>query len=213
MKASSSTLLVCAVYLLVLTVCSLVEGTFNFTKCPASWELQSDVVKKSFNLTKFQGTYYELALHDYTQKPLCPDPSCIRSHKVVDYRLQQVNETFNLECVGHDFTNHFYNNITKTPGFFLSNTDFIPGLIFPDTVVDVHENSNGEYEWVIEFQCLEKFDHVWYVAINWYCRENKVSEDYYQNLLKVARTRGLGLYMDHGEGVYRINQENCKYTA
>ena len=30
------------------------------------------------------------------------------------------------------------------------------------------ENEAGEYEWVIEFQYVEKVDHVWFVGINWY---------------------------------------------
>ncbi len=191
---------------------ALTEATFNYTRCPAAWELQSDTVKRSFNLTKFQGTYYELALHDYTQHPICPSPTCMRSHKVVDYKLQQVNDTFDLNCIGHNFANYFYFNLTKTPGYFRGTWTFIPGVLFPDTVVDVYENSDGVYEWVIEFQCVEKLGRVWFVGINWYCRENQVSEEYYQNLLKVARSRGLDFYMDKGEGVFRIDQKNCTYT-
>ena len=66
---------------------------------------------------------------------------------------------------------------------------------------------DGVYEWVIEFQCVEKFDHVWFVGINWYSRLYKVSEDYYDSLLNAGRKRGLGFYMDHG--VYRVDQSNC----
>ena len=74
---------------------ALVAATFNYTRCPAPWKLQSDLVKKSFNLTEFQGTYYELALHDYTQYPhndmSFPNMHQHASHKVIDYKLQQVN--------------------------------------------------------------------------------------------------------------------------
>ncbi len=190
----------------------LSEATFNYTSCPAPWELQSDLVKKSFNLTKFQGTYYELALHDYTQYPVCPSPSCMRSHKVVDYKLQQVNDTFDITCLGHNYPNHFSFNLTKTAGYFRGTWSFIPGVLFPDTVVEVYENSDGVYEWIIEFQCVEKLGRMLFVGINWYCRESKVSDEYYENLLKVARSRGLGVYMDKGEGVSKVDQENCKYA-
>ncbi len=197
--------------LVSLCLCAFTAATFNYTSCPAPWELQSDLVKKSFNLTKFQGTYYELALHDYTQYPICPSPSCMRSHKVVDYELEQINDTGNLDCFGEVFLIHLHFNLTKTPGYFLVYWKIIPGILFPDTVVEVYENSDGVYEWIIEFQCVEKFGRVLFVGINWYCRESKVSEEYYENLLKVARSRGLGVYMDKGEGVSKVYQENCKY--
>ena len=173
--------------------------------------MQSDLVKKSFNLTKFQGTYYELALHDYTQYPICPSPTCMRSHKVIDYKLQQINDTGNLDCFGKVFPIHLHFNLTKTPGYFLGFWKVIPGVLFPDTVVDVYEDSEGVYEWVIEFQCVEKLDRVLFVGINWYSRESQVSEEYYEDLLKVARSRGLGVYMDKGEGVFRVDQKNCTY--
>ena len=35
---------------------------------------------QSFDLKKLEGSYYEIALHDYTQYPICPKPRCVRSH-------------------------------------------------------------------------------------------------------------------------------------
>ena len=84
----------------------------------------------------------------------------------------------------------------------------LPIVTFP---VDYQE-IDGVYEWVIEFQCEQKFDHVWCVGINWYSRRNKVSEEYYQMLLTAAEKRGLGFYMERGEGVYRVDQTNCTYA-
>ena len=65
------------------------------------------------------------------------------------------------------------------------------------------------YEWVIEFQCVKNFDDVWFVGINWYSCQNKVSNDYYQNLLTATKKQDLG---EKGDGVYRINQTNCTYA-
>ena len=45
---------------------SLAVRNFNLTTCPAWWELQTEKVKESFEIEKFEGTYYELALHDWT---------------------------------------------------------------------------------------------------------------------------------------------------
>ena len=149
-----------------LLIFPMVVAEFNYTKCPQPWEIQSDAVKKSFNLTKFVGDYYELALHDYTQYPVCPSPKCMRSHKVLDRYLKQVNDTGFLQCVRHKYPNTFHFKLTDIPGHFNGTWTFIPGVLFPDTVVDVHENSEGVYEWVIEFQCVEKFNNVWFVGIN-----------------------------------------------
>ena len=205
--ANTLVLLLSSVPLLVVFITS-VTAVFNYTKCPAPWELQSEAVKQNFSLKKFEGFYHELALHDYTQYPVCPSPKCIQSHKIIDYQRKQINDTFNLICFGTNSTIHFRFALTNITGFFLGNVTLFPYITFPDTVVDVYENSEGVYEWVIEFQCLEKFDHVTFVGINWYSRSANVSKDYYENMLSVARKRGLGVYMDDGLKVYQVDQ-NC----
>ena len=192
--------------LLLALLAAACAAEFNHTKCPAPWELQSDMVKKSFDLKKFQGYYYELAFHDYTQYPICPKPRCISSHKVVDYQLNQVNDSFYLDCFGNNYTNYFYDHLTDIPGFFLGKWAFLPSVPFPNTVVDIYENAAGEYEWWIEFQCVQALDHVWFIGINWYSRQRIVSKDYLDSMLSAARKRGLGVYMDYGEGVTIVDQ-------
>ena len=183
---------------------------FNYTKCPSPFEIQSDTVRKTFNLTKFVGNYYELAMHDYTQYPVCfLGPKCIKSHKVLDYTLKQINDTFSLKCGDETFTVPLKFKLTDIPGHFNGTWSHIPGLLFPDTVVDVYESSDGIYQWVIEFQCVEKFDHVWFVGINWYSRIIDTSQEYLNSIIQAARARGLGLYMDHGTKIYYVNQTNC----
>ena len=203
----------CLLCLLLFGFANFASGEFNYTKCPAAWELQSEVVRNSFTLKKFEGTYYELALHDYTRYPICPKPVCMRSQKVVDYRLKQINDTADLECFGKIYHNHFRFNLTSTPGFFLGTWYLIPRVVFPDTIVDVYENSDGVYEWAIEFQCVEKLDHVWFVGINWYSRLNSVSQQYIDNMLTAARKRGLGVYMDTGEKATLVDQKNRSYVS
>ena len=195
--------------LLLLTVISSCAA-FNYTKCPFPWELQSEKVKQSFNLTKFVGVYSVLALHDYTQYPVCPSPRCMRSHKVWDQSLHQIKDTFDIVCVGKDYPNSFTFNITDTPGYFRGTWSLVPGILFPDTVVDVQE-ANGQYEWVTEFQCVERWGHVWFVGINWYSRIQNATQDYIEHILDRSRERGLGMYMDKGEGVRIVDQKDCKY--
>ena len=41
--------------------------------------------------------YYELAFHDWTQKPSCPNPKCITSKKTFDTKRKQINDTFTID--------------------------------------------------------------------------------------------------------------------
>lgn len=204
--------MILVLFTFLLSIISSAVGEFNYTKCPQPWEVQSDAVKKEFNLTKFLGSYYELAFHDYTQYPACPAPSCIRSHKVFNHKTNQINDTFDIRCVGHTYPVTLLFKLTDIPGHFNGTWARLPELIIPDTVVDFHENSDGFYEWVIEFQCVEKLNHVWFIGINWYSRIVDSSDSgYLKNIIDVARARGLGFYMDRWEKVYYVNQTNCDY--
>lgn len=183
---------------------------FNYTKCPHPQEMQSDLARNSFNISKFVGNYYELALHDYTQFPVCfKGPRCMTSHKVYDPSLKQINDSFHLDCLGLNYGFTFHFKLTDVRGHFNGTASVFPEILFPDTVVDFKEGEDGLYEWVIEVQCDEKFDHVWFVGINWYSRLNDTSQEYVDGLLNAARERGLGVYMDGGTGVYRVPQDGC----
>ena len=58
--------------------------TFNNSVCPSFSELRSDNVAANFTTADLPGFYYELALHDVTQFPLCPHkPQCISSNKTI----------------------------------------------------------------------------------------------------------------------------------
>ena len=188
-----------------------VELAFNFTTCPSPDELQTDFVKANFSLEKFAGTYYELAMHDYTQKPACPKPDCVRSQKRVQYDTRQVNDTFTLKCLGGQYEESLIFNFTDRPGVFRGFWEHLPELTIPDTVVDITLDSTGGYERVLEFQCVEFLGRVRFVGINWYSRIQVVDDAYLQSFLQMARDRGLGVYMDEGEKVFMPNQRNCTY--
>ena len=193
----------------LLVLVAAVTAEFNYTKCPHPWELQSDTVKQSFDLKKLEGSYYELAMHDFTQYPICPKPRCVRSHKVLDLQLKQVNDSFDLVCIGGDYKVMFQFALTNITGFFLGKVTVFPYIIFPDTVVDVKESEDGGYEWVIELQCVEKLDHVWFIGINFYSKQRNATQEYIDSMLQAARARGLGVYLDNGFGVHAIDQQNC----
>ena len=202
---------------------------FNDTLCPAYWELQDAEKMAKFDLDKFVGTYYELAFHDRTQYPTCPEPSCVRTVKswnpAVGDGKQQIIDEFTLGCFGHSYTNPLYFNVTAHPGYFDAFVKdppwwwkiFEPGSDYPDTVVDYKVNEEtGEYDWVIEFQCRQKEgelgkEHVKFTGINFYSKVKVLSVEDLQNFENAGRARGLGFYMDEGVGVTILDQSKCEY--
>eukprot|EP00117_Sycon_ciliatum_P010039 scpid70172/ scgid2297/ len=210
-----------AVLVMTVAVCSSAFMTsplanappvFNYTKCPQWYELQTPYVRNNFSLDMFAGTYYELALHDYTQLPVCPKPSCMRSQKQVDMEKSMINDTFTLECVGKAYSGPLLFNFTQHRGVF-SGHWFITGkVVYPDVVVAAVPDETGKhYDRVLEFQCIEELDHVVFTGINWYSRRQNYTQEYLDEFLQLARDHGLGVYMDSGLKVYIPNQTNCTY--
>lgn len=191
---------------------------FNNTKCPAWFELQAPHVKDFNVATDLPGQYYELALHDITQYPMCPTkPKCITAKKSMqkwDDGQDYVLDDWDLNCFGKKFPVKLLFNVTETPGFLkgflppgivpLIPKDSLDGLIFPDTVVDYKTGPKG---WVLEFQCVEALHKVLFVGINFYAKDK--SEATYNEIYAAAMNRGLGFYMNKGMGLSRVNQTNC----
>ena len=205
------------------------SATFNFTTCPASWELQTEDVQKNFDVRKMPGTYYELALHDYTQYPTCPKLSCIRSVKSftdVGDGHQQLKDDFTIQCFGHPYTVEYFFNTTEANGSlmgFLVDPPAIWKMLFgsdtkyPDTVVAFKESEDGgQYDWIIEFQCRTqagwvKGEHVGFTGINFYSRVQNPDPSVLEEMLQAGRDAGLGVYMDASWGTRPVPQTNCGY--
>lgn len=192
---------------------------FNNSKCPAFWELQHPRVATDFTLESIAGTYYELAFHDLTQRPLCPTtPRCITSEKAVETHsngVRFVNDTWNLQCFGVKYPQILLFNETEHPGYLIGYVpvtkipllpkDVVAGMKFPDTVVDFKAGPDG---WVLEFQCVEAFGGVKFVGINYYSKVN--SEAAFQEMNAAAEARGLGLWTDSWPmGLSRVDFAGC----
>lgn len=208
-----------------LMMCGGVSAAFNFTTCPAYFETQNPKVAAGFNISKMPGQFYELALHDYTQYPTCPDPTCIRSQKEftpVGGGHFQIKDTFSLECFGSKpFEFSYFFNTTANPGqlagFIVDPPKWWTLLgfesFYPDTIIDYKESADGgQYDWVIEFQCRQKQggDKVKFTGFNFYSREQQVSNSTYDEIIQSARNQGLGVFMDAGFGLRKVPQDNCK---
>ena len=106
-------------------------------------------------MEKFVGSYFELALHDYTQYPTCLDPSCIRTTKKftdVGTGEQQIHESFSLECFGSEpYVVPYFFNTTDINGHlkgFLTDPPVWWKLVkfateYPNTIIDFKESEDG----------------------------------------------------------------------
>eukprot|EP01063_Lacrimia_lanifica_P005118 TRINITY_DN12941_c0_g1_i1.p1 TRINITY_DN12941_c0_g1~~TRINITY_DN12941_c0_g1_i1.p1 ORF type:complete len:221 (+),score=92.66 TRINITY_DN12941_c0_g1_i1:76-738(+) len=205
---------------------SSADAAFNFTTCPTYFETQAAKVAKGFNESKLIGRFYEQALHDYTQYPVCPSPSCITSTKAwtdVGGGRAQIRDTFGLSCFGSKpYTFPYYFNQTAHNGFL---TGFIVDppawwkvlgfdSVYPNTIVDYEEAADGgQYAWVLEFQCREnaKGDKVKFTGFNFYSRTPQVTDEVYGRMIQSAYDAGLGVYLDSGFKIKKVPQTNCRY--
>jgi hypothetical protein len=174
-------------------------GVFNLTTCPGWWELQSATVQANFSLSLFAGTYYELALHDYTQFPICPHPTCVRSVKTVDLSRRVVNDAWEVECFGARYPEPLRFNLTQHSGVFDGSwPNVLPGVRIPDAVVDflpASPSHPSQYSFVLEFQCVQGKSRIDFTGINWYSAIANPGDAFIDAIL----------------GVYRVPQTNCSY--
>ena len=190
-------------------------ATVSRFSCPTPEELQSDWVKANFNETKMEGFWYELAMKDITQPRFC---KCTTSNKTVRTEINMIYDTFTLECFGQPYSSDLSFELTDTPGVPVGTWNGIPLLRrvrFPNTIVDVGMNSStGEYDWMIEFQCIKakRFggrEKVKFYAFNFYSKEYLNMEERIQLMEQKARERGLGPFIDTGRSLAIIDHSNC----
>jgi len=182
------------------------------SKCPPPSELQSAFVKSSFNQSKMDGFWYELAMKDVTQPRIC---SCQTSNKTNDGNT--LRDTFSLQCAGDTYFANLTFAIQPTPGVLNAKWNsiipFVDRIVWPNTVVDVEEDVEGNYEWMIEFQCIQGrplfgIDWIAFYAFNFYSRRYD-DEGRVEVMEARARQRGLGPFIDHWAKMAIMNHSDC----
>ena len=166
-----------------------------------------------------EGFWYELAMKDITQPRVC---KCTTSNKTVRTDLQIIHDTFTLECFGQPYPSNLSFDLTTdtTPGVTIGTWNGIPlvrRVRFPNTVVDVGVNHRtGEYDWMIEFQCIPSAKRQWggretvrFYAMNFYSKEYRDMEERIQLMEQTARELGLGPFLDTGRALAIIDHSNC----
>jgi len=189
------------------------------SKCPTPEDFQSQFVKSSFDISKFWGVYYELAMHDSTQpcyelfgKQVCE--YCTRSVKTLNADGRTYKDLFSFKVVGQaDVICDLEFNITDQPGQFMghwhSTSPFNPKLDdIRNSVVDVGAEANGTYSWTLEFQCRDDDKGINFAAVNFYHKNPVVDEAVVTEMETRLRDAGLGWIMDIG-GFHFIDQKTC----
>jgi hypothetical protein len=208
----------------IMTICVISAHLHGLThdgfpgSCPSPRDLQSDYVKQYFEASKMQGLWYELAYKDVTQPRTC---TCQTSEKRIDSNdSTQLNDAFRIECAGNVYFANLTHTFTNIPGVMTAtwNLPLMDRIDFPNTVVDVGiNNATGEYDWMVEFQCIQSrlFGSIVFHAFNFYSKEYFAEDEkcLEEERLKVmemaARKQGLAPFFDSGLPIKVVNHSDC----
>jgi hypothetical protein len=192
------------------------------THCPTQELVQSDFVRNHFDISKFWGTYYEIAYHDSTQPTnLFVNARCQRSVKTPHQNDPKTyKDLFSMRVGPFDGTNAVCDlefNISDAPGVFLghwhSSSPFNPGLDdINNTIVDVGVAANGTYEWTLEFQCKEDETPgkgIRFAAVNFYHKKPMIDTSEFDEMQSRLRARGLGWIIGASPGLHMVDQKFC----
>lgn len=219
MAAIRSITLACATLLAAAASAQpLTPPKFNMTKCPSFHELRAPHITESLSKKDIPGFYYELALHDLTQYPLCPQqPKCITANKTLEVHpdgVEYVKDVWNLNCFGHFYPQVLLFNITADPGYLegyvpVTKIPFLPkkivaSTVFPDTIIDFKAGPDG---WLLEFQCIEFMNRVIFTGINFYSKQQ--TEQAYNEMRDAGTAQGIDFFWNQGLGLRRVNFDDC----
>lgn len=182
-------------------------------------------VREHFDVKLMEGTFYELAFHDWTQVGyVC---GCQRSVKKVDTSVKPelISDLFTLKCPpsapkGGDQITHLKFNNTEQKGLLYGACNIFSPLwgtsVCPDYVIDVGTRRRGQpYPWVLEFQCVEhpKTGALAFAGINMYARDK--SPETLEAMIASAHAHGLDKFINGGfpRGLTVVNHTGCTYPS
>jgi len=168
--------------------------------CP-SYEMVRQPTLDGFDLTKYQGRWYEVAFHDYTQYSEVFDTtfditlSADRQRWVDDFRIRgpspAVNPTsWDRSPVSNGAHYFLYGKVDPKTTGVLQESGF--GVVFPNYIVDVQRDDKGEYTEAIQFQCLERGGVRVFEGINFLTREPNIGPE--RMAAMHARAKAAGMY-------------------
>ena len=111
----------------------------------------------------------------------------------------------------HTYHNNLTFSVTDTPGYFVGKWPIVQDIDFPDTLVDFGAvNADGQYSWVLEFQCVETLGHIDFIGVNFY--SSVKTHDYLEEMKASATKHGLDQYIYEGKQLTLVDQTGCLYN-
>jgi hypothetical protein len=181
------------------------------TQCLDLHTVGSPWVKAHFQETKMQGSWYDIAVKKDTQPRFC---HCQTSHKTMSADGRAIHDRFGAYCLGLSLSGTLVYSFSDTPGIWNVTSDFfhLRNRIFPSAVVDVGVHpTTGEYEWMIEYCCIQWTPDTLFSAINMYSRT--YTDQHLSVMDAAARKYGLGPYMDEGIGLHYPDHTRCRHSV
>merc|ERR1712228_673396 len=175
---------------------------------------------QNFSVDYFTGEFYEIYIYDYFEDPICPNRRCMHTINSFNESIGaygQLLENFTLECADKLYLEPIYENFTNITGFTWMFWDGLTDWIYPNAIIGVSENTvynnklqKSQYEWFVEFQCMDESDFVYYIGINAYANVPNPSQNVKNNILNAIKQADLQQYTED-KLFHEVNQTNCTY--
>lgn len=187
------------------------------SSCPNPTSIQSSFVRENFNTSKLQGKWYEVAYKDVFQVKGCKCQSSFKSIQEMNTNTI-IRDKFILECYNATYLGDLRFELDKgIPAHFKGtwNLPIIKRIPIPDTVVDVGvDESTGNYNWIVEFQCVNgpsllNWKRIFFYGLQIYSRQSISDVDEIVHIQDRLRHIGLGSFLDHWSPVTIADQTNC----
>jgi len=178
--------------------------------CPSYEEFKADSAAQ-FDVDKYQGLWYEQAFHDWTQTPVC---GCTRFN--MTRRGNTMEDAFTTSCPGDSTSaSTFLVNMAMDidpmrPGIMVEHALYYD---FPNMVLDLWRDTDGNYLKSIQMQCVEVAGQVAFVGINFLTRDPIISPSELQEMFDHATTLGLPYYGGSRVGMSIVKQQDCMYPS
>jgi len=170
--------------------------------CPAYEQVRQPSMT-DFDKTKYTGRWYEHAFHDYTQfsdtydVTLDIELSADKSRWLDDFGLSgpaplAAPRSWDKSPVANGAHYFLYGRFDQAQMGVLQESGF--GVTFPNYIVDVQKDVNGDYTEAIQFQCLERGGVRIFEGINFLSRSASMSPTQMEGMFARAKAAGMAPY-------------------
>ena len=170
--------------------------------CPAYEQVRQPTMD-NFDLKKYEGRWFEHAYHDWTQFSEVYDTTLdiklsedgkrwVDDFAVKGPSPKAAPASWRGSPVANGAHYLLYGEVTPNQPGVLQESGF--GNVFPNYIVDVQKNEEGEYTEAIQFQCLGRGGVRIFEGINYLTRDREISPERLAAMHQRAKAAGLAPY-------------------